>query len=103
MATNVQVIEAHKRNPTWTASDIADALKCSSGYVRRTAQRYNLTLPKGKAGPKPNPNARRIPRASVFALGRAARAAGLTIEMLEMLGSSGAACDLAEILKGKEP
>jgi len=47
------------------ASDIAVLLDCSSGYVRATARRLKIKLPD-----RPD---------SIEALGRAARAAGLSV------------------------
>lgn len=46
MATKDEVIALHRRNPTWTAREIADALDCHPAYVRSTAARYKFKLPK---------------------------------------------------------
>lgn len=67
MATKQQVCDLHKKHPTWTALDIADVLGCGVGYVRATATRCSLTLPVCEKK-----------RAAAYALGRAARRAGLT-------------------------
>lgn len=44
MTTKHEVINMHRRNPTWTGADIAQALGCSSAYVRATARRNGIAL-----------------------------------------------------------
>lgn len=51
MATKQQVMDLHRANPTWTAPDIAASLGCLDAYVRATARRYGMDLPKAKATP----------------------------------------------------
>ena len=48
MATKDQVITAHRKHPDWTAQQIADHIGggCLSAYVRATARRNGLKLPK---------------------------------------------------------
>lgn len=82
MATKHQVIAAHEQNPDWTSRQIAEfilgqeakdhqRLTSVDGWVRRTAQRNNLSL---FTHPKPPP----APD-GILALGRACRKAGLTL------------------------
>jgi hypothetical protein len=66
MATQEQVLHAHRDHPKWTDLQIAKHLDCSAGYVRRSAQRLNIVLP-GRRGD------------SISALGNAAREAGMTL------------------------
>jgi hypothetical protein len=73
MATQDDVRAAHRRHPEWTANKIAQELHCSSGYIRRTAQRLRLKLPKEN-------------RDGVQALGEAAKAAGMTLADIEAWG-----------------
>ena len=68
MATKDDVIRLHKQNPTWTSVLIAERLGCLPEYVRATATRQGLDLPKGRKG---DPN-------SIYALGRRAKLIGLT-------------------------
>ena len=52
MATKDQVIALHRKHPDWSAPDIAAALGCDASYVRATARRQSLRLPKvGRAAP----------------------------------------------------
>lgn len=46
MTTKHDVIAAHQQYPQWTASEIAAHLGCLPEYVRATAQRNSLRLPK---------------------------------------------------------
>jgi len=71
MTTKRQVIDTHLKHHDWGPSEIADHLHCCSGYVRATAQRCNLKLPRSANKPR-NPE-------NLVALGRAARAAGLSL------------------------
>lgn len=79
MATKQQVIELNKKHPTWTASDIAFELGCMPEYVASCKKRYGLTFAKSRHR-SDNPN-------SVFALGREARRAGLTVEKIQKIGA----------------
>lgn len=47
MTTKHDVIAAHKKHPELHSSDLARILGCASEYVRATAKRNNLKLPKG--------------------------------------------------------
>jgi hypothetical protein len=77
MATKQQVIDLNKKHPEWTASDIAAELDCMVEYVGACKKRYGLKF--AKATHRANhPN-------SVFALGRAARRAGLTVEKIQRM------------------
>ncbi|MCP5087902.1 MAG: hypothetical protein GY952_14005 [Rhodobacteraceae bacterium] len=42
----MMVLDCHKDHPEWTAPQIAEKLGCTSSYVRATAQRRGLDLPK---------------------------------------------------------
>lgn len=78
MATKQQVIDCHSQHPKWTCSEIAHELGCSTEYVNSCKRRYGLAIPRAtNRGDNPH---------SIFALGQAARAAGLTVEMIEELG-----------------
>ena len=46
MANKNQVIDLHGRHPDWTARQIADELGCLTEYVRKTAYRNGLILPR---------------------------------------------------------
>ena len=52
MATAAEVIALHKAEPDLCATDIAKRLRCSHSYVRATAKRRKLPLPKGRPGRK---------------------------------------------------
>jgi hypothetical protein len=43
-----QVVRLHRANPTWGANRIAHAIGRSDAYVRATAQRHHLTLPRSR-------------------------------------------------------
>lgn len=55
MVTKQDVYDAHLAHPEWRAVDIAAALGCSSAYVRSTARRGSIPLPRRPrdAAPKP--------------------------------------------------
>jgi len=78
MATKQQVIDLNKKHPEWTARDIADHLDCMVEYVASCKKRYGLRFAKATHRAD-NPN-------SVFALGREARRAGLTVEKIQQMG-----------------
>lgn len=78
MATKQQVIDLNKRHPNWTARDIAEELDCMPEYVASCKQRYGLKFAKAYERSE-NHN-------SVFALGREARRAGLTVEAIQAIG-----------------
>lgn len=44
MATQEQVLDVHRQNPLWNSPQIARALGCSAGYVRRTLSRNGCKL-----------------------------------------------------------
>jgi hypothetical protein len=46
MATKHDVIRLHQLRPEWSAPEIAAEIGCHSAYVRSTAQRNGLVLPK---------------------------------------------------------
>lgn len=50
MANKQQVIDMNAKHPEMTAREIADALDCSSAYVRATGQRNELTFARGVHG-----------------------------------------------------
>ncbi len=52
--TKADVIETITAHPDWTGSEIAAHLSCHSAYVRSTARRNGLTLPK-RGARKPSP------------------------------------------------
>lgn len=52
MVTAAQVVALHRAEPGLCAADLARRLRCSPEYVRATAKRRNLTLPRGKFGRK---------------------------------------------------
>jgi hypothetical protein len=79
MATKQQVIDLNKKHPNWTASDIASELGCMVEYVAACKRRYGLKFAKATHRAE-HPN-------SVFALGREARRAGLTVEKIRQMGA----------------
>lgn len=66
MATQQEVRALHEQNKLATVSEIARALDCTTGYVRATARRLKLSIPTDR-------------QPSEASLGRAARAAGMTL------------------------
>lgn len=72
MATKAQVLELHRKYPEWTSVDIAERLNCESAYVRATFYRNGLQLTKR-------------PVNGIYALGRAAKMAGLTVQAIEAM------------------
>ena len=46
MTTKHDVINLHRQNPTWTVRQLADELGCNPAYVRATASRCSLTIPR---------------------------------------------------------
>lgn len=70
MTDQSQVIALHRKYPDWHATKIAAQLGCSAGYVRATAQRKRLKLPRSQPD-------------SISALGHAARDAGLSVSDIE--------------------
>jgi hypothetical protein len=65
MATQDEVRALHEASPRMTAPEIARELGCGSGYVRATARRLRIHLPK---------------TSGVQALGEAAKMAGMTVD-----------------------
>lgn len=78
MATKQQVIDINRQHPEWTARDIAEHLGCMVEYVASCKKRYGLRFAKASHRTD-NP-------LSVFALGREARRAGLTVEAIQKIG-----------------
>lgn len=78
MATKQQVIDLNKQHPNWTAREVAEELGCIEQYVHACKKRYGLRFAKA-ARRTDTPN-------NVFALGREARRAGLTVEALQQIG-----------------
>lgn len=78
MATKQEVIDLNKKHPDWTARMVADHLGCLPAYVAACRKRYGLTFAPATSRTD-NP-------ASVFALGREARRADLTIEIIRKVG-----------------
>lgn len=87
MTTKQQVITCHQQNPTLSAPELAILLGCRQEYVRAVAQRSSLTLPKAppsSRGLTKQTGARiRLERE----IGRAALAAGLTLEKINALAA----------------
>lgn len=77
MTTKQDVIDLNKRHPNWTMREVADELDCMPEYVAACKRRYMLKFPKATHRTD-NPH-------SVFALGREARRAGLTIEAIRQI------------------
>lgn len=77
MTKKQQVIDLNLKHPTWTARDIAEHLGCSCEYVHTCKRRYDLKFAKGDYRPR-GPN-------NIEALGRAAKAAGLTVGDIERM------------------
>lgn len=82
MTTKHHVIALFHKNPSATSTEIADKLDCESAYVRKTLKRNGLILARSLICNDPQ-NSRAIIR-----LGRAARAAGLTVGEIERMGKS---------------
>ena len=61
MVTKDQVIETHRVNPNWGAVQIAKHLGCLPAYVRATAKRNGLVLPRGTRS-RPGENATTVER-----------------------------------------
>lgn len=78
MADQSQVVALHRKHPDWDAIKLAAQLRCSSGYVRATAQRKRLKLPNSRPD-------------SITALGHAARDAGLSVADIENMAAQLAA------------
>ena len=77
MATKQQVIDLNKQHPEWTAREIAEELGCMVEYIGACKKRYGLKFAKATHRTW-DPN-------NVFALGREARRAGLTVEKIQAL------------------
>jgi hypothetical protein len=78
MTDQSQVVALHRKHPDWNAVKLAAQLRCSSGYVRATAQRKRLKLPGSRSD-------------SITALGHAARDAGLSVSDIENMAAQLAA------------
>lgn len=68
MATKQQVMDLHRANPSWTANDIANHLDCLSAYVRATARRNGLDLPKARLASSTEARVRRAAVPMLLAL-----------------------------------
>jgi hypothetical protein len=53
MATKPEVLELYHANADMTAAEMAERLKCDTGYVRATLQRAGLASRPGQAGRPP--------------------------------------------------
>lgn len=80
MATKQQIIATNLAHPTWTMRQVADHLGCKIQLINTYKDRYALSFPRDKSR-------LRNPR-SIFALGRAARDAGLTVEDLQSIAEA---------------
>lgn len=80
MVTKTDIITLHRLKPLLSADQLAAQLGCSVEQVFQSKQRYGLKIPRktGRAHSRPN---------NVFALGREARKAGLTVEMIRQMVS----------------
>lgn len=77
MTTKHEVIAVHTAHPDWNSVQIASKLNCCDAYVRSTFRRNGMTLIRSR-GPKDHN--------SIYALGRAAKAAGLTVDDINEIG-----------------
>lgn len=76
MTTQYEVLDALEDHPNWSSVEIANALGCSSEYVRATLRRRGRKLhPHDVAGR----------RRELMNLGWAAKAAGLTLADLQRI------------------
>lgn len=77
MTNKTEVIRLHQAWPHWTAKRLAATLKCSEGYINACRVRYGLPIP------------RVICRGNtIYHLGKAALAAGLTVDDITAIGAS---------------
>lgn len=90
MTTWQQVVDAHRANPTWNSEEIARHLGCIGGYVRAVARRRGFKFPRRPAKRKPPKKPR---KENLYSLGKAARAAGLTIAMLNEIAAENAGAE----------
>lgn len=77
MTTKQEVIDLNLKHPTWTAREIADELGCMVEYVAACKKRYGLTFAYSKR--------RWLDPNNIYALGREARRAGLTVEAIQKI------------------
>lgn len=75
MANQAQVLACWREHPDWNSTLIADEIGCMPEYVRVTLNRNGISL------------VRRHGENSIYALGRAAKRAGLTIADIERLSA----------------
>lgn len=75
MITQEQVIEVHRQNPTWSASQIAKHLNCRTCQVGMVAFRKHLSLPKKRRV--------RSSFGTIIELGRACKKANLSLQEIE--------------------
>lgn len=74
------VIAIHQQHPRWSMRDIADELGCMVEYVSACKRRYNLKIPLCRYR-ETDPN-------NILALGREARRAGFTTDMLRKMADA---------------
>lgn len=77
MVTQNDIIALHKLKPEYTAGQLASELGCRVQQVFATKQRRSLKIPKSKK--------RSVSANNLFALGRAARRKGLTVDIIQRL------------------
>jgi len=75
MITQEQVIEVHRKNPTWSATQIAKHLNCRTCQVGMVAFRKRLSLPKKRRT--------RSAFGTIIELGRACKKANLSLRDIE--------------------
>ncbi len=76
MTSKTEVINVHMANPLWTAREIADHLGCRQTYVNHVRKMCELEIPRerGRRGE------------SIQVLGKAALAAGLSVQDIVAMG-----------------
>jgi len=77
MITQEQVVEVHRKNPTWSASQIATHLNCRTCQVGVVAFRKRLSLPKKRRA--------RSSFGTIIELGRACKKANVSLNDIEKL------------------
>ena len=85
MVTADQIVATHRENPTWHAGQIARHLGCDPVQVRVVKARRGLNIPR-----KPLAHQRRHKtpeQTSITQLGRACRAAGITLNDVKQIAA----------------
>lgn len=72
MTTQEQVIEVHRQNPMWSASEIAEHLNCRTCQIMVVAFRKQLSLPKKRRA--------RTKSETIIDLGRACKKANISLQ-----------------------